>query len=99
MVLKVAGVTIVNSAANVQTTTLPNIGITDSETFGNTSHVISANLSNRGLVQTITSARVDATAIKFKDSANNTMENQTIFVSTSTPSGGANGDIWYQTYS
>lgn len=99
MPLKVAGVTIVNSTANVQTSTLPNIGISDGTTFGNTTHSVSTNVSNRGILNTITTAEIQATSLHFETASNTAMSNQTIFVSTSTPTGGANGDIWYQTFS
>jgi len=99
MPLKVAGVTIVNSTANVQTSTLPSIGITDGITVGNSTHSVSANVSDRGTLNSITSQQIQATSLHFETSSNTAMANQTIFVSTSTPSGGANGDIWYQTFS
>tara|TARA_B100000700_G_scaffold324708_1_gene431589 strand:+ start:19431 stop:19730 length:300 start_codon:yes stop_codon:yes gene_type:complete len=99
MPLKVNGVTIVNSTANVQTSTLPDVGITNGTTFGNTTHTTSTNVSSRGLINTITTNEIQATSIHFEAAANTAMSNQTIFVSTSTPTGGANGDIWYQTFS
>jgi hypothetical protein len=97
MALKVAGVTIVNSTANVQTSTLPDTGITTGNQ-GNTSHVITANVTSRGLINAISTAEIQKTSRNFEEAANNDAS-YTVFVSTSTPSGGANGDIWYQTHS
>lgn len=99
MPLKVAGVTIVNSTANVQTSTLPSIGITDGITVGNSTHTVTANVSNRGTIYSVTSTEIKATSLHFETAANAAMTDQTIYVSTSTPSGGSNGDIWYQTFS
>lgn len=99
MPLKVAGVTIVNSTANVQTSTLPSIGITDGITVGNSTHTVTANVSDRGTIYSITPTEIKATSLHFETAANAAMTDQTIYVSTSTPSGGSNGDIWYQTFS
>ena len=61
MPLKVAGVTIVNSTANVQTSTLPDTGITTGN-FGNTTFVVTANVTSRGIVNAISSAEVSILA-------------------------------------
>ena len=97
MPLKVAGVTIVNAAANIQVATLPDTGITTGN-FGNTTFALTANVTDRGLVNSISSAEITKTSRNFEASSNNDCE-YVVYVSTSTPTGGANGDIWYQTYS
>lgn len=97
MPLKVAGVTIVNSTANIQTSTLPDTGITGGN-IGNTTFVITGNVTSRGLVNSISSAEILKTSRNFEAASNND-SSYVVFVSTSGPSGGANGDIWYQTFS
>ena len=97
MPLKVAGVTIVNSTANVQTATLPDTGISTGN-FGNTTFGITANVTSRGLVNAISTAEITKTSRNFEAASNND-SSYVVYVSTSGPSGGANGDIWYQTFS
>ena len=97
MPLKVNGVTIVNSTANVQTSTLPDTGISGGN-FGNTTYAVTANVTSRGLVNAISVAAITKTSRNFEAASNNDSE-YVVYVSTSTPSGGANGDIWYQTFS
>jgi len=97
MPLKVNGVTIVNSTANVQTSTLPDTGISAGN-FGNTTFAVTANVTTRGLVNAISVAAITKTSRNFEAASNNDSE-YAVYVSTSTPSGGANGDIWYQTFS
>mgnify|MGYP003318086792 FL=1 len=97
MPLKVAGVTIVNSTANVQTSTLPDTGITTGN-FGNTTFVVTANVTSRGIVNAISSAEVSKTSRNFEAASNND-SSYVVYVSTGSPTGGANGDIWYQTFS
>ncbi len=74
MPLKVAGVTIVNSSANVQTSTLPDTGITTGN-FGNTTFVVTANVTSRGLVNAITTAEVSKTSRNFEAASNNDSSN------------------------
>ena len=97
MPLKVAGVEIVNSTANVQTAALPDTGISTSN-FGNTTFAITANVTSRGIVNAISTAEINKTSRNFGAAANND-SSYVVTVSTSAPSGGANGDIWYQTFS
>ena len=97
MPLKVNGVTIVNSTANVQTSTLPDTGISTGN-FGNTTFAVTANVTSRGPVNAISVAAISKTSRNFEAASNNDSE-YVVYVSTSTPSGGANGDIWYQTFS
>lgn len=97
MPLKVNGVTIVYSTANVQTSTLPDTGISGGN-FGNTTFAVTANVTSRGLVNAISVAAITKTSRNFEAASNNDSE-YVVYVSTSTPSGGANGDIWYQTFS
>ena len=97
MPLKVNGVTIVNSTANVQTSTLPDTGISGGN-FGNTTFAVTANVTSRGLVNAISVAAITKTSRNFEAASNNDSE-YVVYVSSSTPSGGANGDIWYQTFS
>ena len=97
MPLKVNGVTIVNSTANVQTSTLPDTGISGGN-CGNTTFAVTANVTSRGLVNAISVAAITKTSRNFEAASNNDSE-YVVYVSTSTPSGGANGDIWYQTFS
>ncbi len=97
MPLKVAGVTIVNSVANIQIATLPDTGITTGN-FGNTTFALTANVTDRGLVNAVSSAAIVKTSRNFEATSNNDAS-YVVYVSTSGPSGGANGDIWYQTYS
>ena len=65
MPLKVAGVEIVNSTANVQVSTLPDTGIVTQE-FGNTTFSITANVTNRGLVNSISTAEINKTSRNFE---------------------------------
>ena len=97
MPLKVAGVTIVNSAANVQTATLADAGITTGD-CGDATVVVSATVTSRGIVNAISSAEVSKTSRNFEASSNND-SSYVVYVSTGSPTGGANGDIWYQTFS
>jgi hypothetical protein len=96
MPLKVAGVEIVNSTANLQVSTLPDTGIVTQE-FGNTTFSITANVTNRGIVNSISIAEINKTSRNFGADSNND-SSYVVYVSTSSPSGGANGDIWYQTF-
>ena len=97
MPLKVAGVTIVNSTANVQTSTLPDTGISTAN-YGNTTFAITANVTSQGIVNAVSTAEINKTSRNFGAAANND-SSYVVTVSTSAPSGGANGDIWYQTFS
>jgi len=96
MPLKVAGVEIVNSTANVQVSTFPDTGVV-TQNFGNTTFAITANVTNRGLVNSISTAEINKTSRNFGAASNND-SSYVVYVSTSAPSGGANGDIWYQTF-
>jgi len=97
MALKVAGVEIVNSSANVQISTLPDTGITTGE-FGNTTFAVTANVTDKGIVNSISVAEIQKTSVNFGGDSNN-LSSYVVYVSTDAPSGGANGDIWYQVYS
>ena len=85
MPLKVAGVTIVNSTANVQTATLPDTGISTGN-FGNTTFAITANVTSRGLVNAISTAEITKTSRNFEAASNND-SSYVVYVSTSGPSG------------
>tara|TARA_B100000749_G_C18083098_1_gene324544 strand:+ start:217 stop:513 length:297 start_codon:yes stop_codon:yes gene_type:complete len=95
--LKVNNVEIVNSTANVITTTLPTLsGVVGA--YGNATHSATITVAANGIVTTTANnALSDNFTSRVFESSHDA--SYAVTVSTSAPSGGANGDIWYQTYS
>ena len=70
MPLKVHSVTIVNSTASVQTSTMPDKGISTSN-FGNTTFAVTANVTSRGLVNAISVEAITKTSRNFEAASKN----------------------------
>ena len=95
--LKVNNVEIVNSTANLQSGTLPTLsGVTG--TYGSGANGVTLTVDTKGISTTTANNELNAsfTARTFDGSHDGAYA---VTVSTSGPSGGANGDLWYQTYS
>jgi len=95
--LKVNNVAIVNSTANVQSSTLPTIsGVTG--TYGAGANGVTVTIDTKGLATaTVNNALSSSFTARTFDGTHDGA--YAVTVSTSGPSGGANGDLWYQTYS
>lgn len=95
--LKVNNVEIVNSTANVQSGTLPTVSGVDG-TYGSGANGVTLTVDTKGLATgTVNNALSSSFTARTFDGSHDGA--YAVTVSTSAPSGGANGDIWYQTYS
>ena len=95
--LKVNNVEVVNSTANVITATLPTISGVDG-TYGAGANGVTVTVDTKGLATaTVNNALSSSFTARTFDGSHDGA--YAVTVSTSAPSGGANGDIWYQTYS
>ena len=98
MALKVNGQNVVLSNAEIVTDRLPVVAAISNGTYGSATDSAVANVNNRGLVQNITNSEISKTSINFEASSNN-LSSMVVYVSTDSPSGGQDGDVWYQVYS
>lgn len=87
---------IVNSSSKVVDGALPSVGA-NKTVSGSTTTIPNLTVDAQGRVTSASETTVKMTGIDYKASGN-TLVDQTIFVSSSAPSGsdGAEGDIWYQ---
>tara|TARA_R100001377_G_scaffold29208_1_gene15855 strand:- start:5420 stop:5716 length:297 start_codon:yes stop_codon:yes gene_type:complete len=95
--LKVNNVQIVNSTANIQSAVLPTIsGVTG--TYGSGANGVTLTVDTKGLATV--SANNDLTTQFTKRTFDGSQDAAySVTISTGAPSGGADGDIHYQTYS
>ena len=95
--LKVNNVEIVNSTANIISGVLPTVSGVDG-TYGSGANGVTLTVSTKGLATA--SANNDLTAQFTKRTFDGSQDAAyAVTISTSAPSGGADGDIHYQTYS
>ena len=95
--LKVNNVEIVNSTANVQTGTLPTLSGVNG-TYGSGANGVTLTVDTKGISTATTNNELNASfSARTLDGERDAA--YTVAISTAAPSGGANGDIHYQTYS
>jgi len=95
--LKVNNVEIVNSTANVQTGTLPTLSGVNG-TYGSGANGVTLTVDTKGISTATTNNELNASfSARTFDGEHDAA--YTVTISTAAPSGGANGDIHYQTYS
>ena len=95
--LKVNNVEIVNSTANVQTGTLPTLSGVNG-TYGSGANGVTLTVDTKGISTATANNELNASfSARSFDGAHDA--SYAVTISTCAPSGGANGDIHYQTYS
>ena len=95
--LKVNNVEIVNSTANVQSGTFPTVSGVDG-TYGSGANGVTLTVDTKGISTATTNNELNASfSARTFDGEHDAA--YTVTISTAAPSGGANGDIHYQTYS
>ena len=96
--LKVNGTALVNSTAVFQTDRLPASGVL-AGAYGAGTNVATITVASNGMVNAISNNELtDSFTSRNFNAASNNDASYKVTVSTDAPSGGANGDIWYQVY-
>jgi|15BtaG_2_1085339.scaffolds.fasta_scaffold00738_4 hypothetical protein len=97
--LKVNGTALVNSTAIFQTARMPASGVLAGN-YGNATHSATITVGSNGMVNAVSNNDLSTTLTSRNfEAASNNDGSYVVYVSTSAPTGGANGDIWYQVYS
>ena len=95
--LKVNNVEIVNSTANIISGVLPTVSGVDG-TYGSGANGVTVTVDTKGLATTTANNELNS-SFSARTFGGSHDAAYTVTISTSAPSGGANGDIHYQTYS